>query len=272
MYIAEISCNHGGNYDVCCQMFRDARRAGADVVKIQLFTPDQMTRKRYSPRYVIPDGPWKGRDLYGLYEEAMTPKEWLPHLQDLAVELGVGLMVSVFHPDMVLYCEDYEVEMYKVASPEVGYRDLLEELDFVDKPVFVSTGLATRDELKWIHAKIGNLTFLHCVTEYPASVDECNLLTLLDLAKFKVPVGLSDHSKGLIAPVAATVLGASVIEKHFKITDDCLDAEFSLNPVEFNAMVQACEATKDALGAVSFKGTGRYKRRLVDGDFIRVVE
>lgn len=267
MYIAELSCNHNRDWDICKAMVLRARDSGADVIKIQLFEADQMTLRRYTDRFLIKEGSWRGY-LWDLYCRIMTPKEWLPRI----VELGIPVMVSVFHPDMVDYCLDYGVKLFKVASPEVGYEDLIDELAFLECPVFVSTGCASREEIEFIVGKIKNLTLMHCVSRYPAPISSSNLMTLLDMRKFGIPLGLSDHSTSLVAPVVATVLGAVAIEKHFKIVEDCPDSAFSFNPAQFQAMVCACEDAKASLGSVYYPGGGTYKREWVDGRYVRTVK
>ena len=269
MYVAELSCNHNGDYRLMDRMILEAGKSGADVVKIQLFKPEQMTHRRYSDRYLIPDGLWEGKFLWDLYSEVKTPFAWLPRIQDQCNRCGLGLMVSVFHPDTVDFCEEHGVGMYKIASPEIGYRDLIDSVS--DKLVFVSDGLASEEDLDYVKSKVPDCTYLHCVTEYPAPIASYNLYTLIALARYG-HVGLSDHTNGIVAPVVATALGAVVIEKHFKVEDDCPDSAFSLFPGEFAAMVRTCEMAKDSLGTVKFQGDGRYKRKLVDGKMVRVVK
>jgi len=267
MYVAELSCNHNGDYRLMDRLILAAGKSGADVVKIQLFKPEHMTHRRYSDRYLIPDGPWAGRFLWDLYDQVKTPYAWLERVQGKCQELGLGLMVSCFHPEAVDFCEEHDVKMYKIASPEIGYRDLIDSVS--DKLVFVSDGLATEEDLDYVKSKVPNCTYLHCVTEYPAPISHYNLYTLISLARYG-HVGLSDHTNGIVAPVVATALGAVVIEKHLKVVDDCPDSSFSLFPDEFAAMVKTCEMAKDSLGTVKFQGEGRYKRKLVDGKMVRV--
>ena len=269
MYVAEMSCNHNGDYKLMDVMIVEAAKAGANVIKMQIYEPDEMTVKNYSDKFLIKTGPWRGRYLWDLYRQTRTPWAWLPRVKDKCDELGVGLMVSVFSPEAVDYCEEHQIGMYKIASPEVNYRELVDACR--DKLTFVSTGLASREDLDYVSKTIEKCTYMHCVSRYPAELADCNLYSLVDLRRYG-PVGLSDHSGGIVAAVSATALGAVVIEKHFKLIDDCPDACFSIGPGEFNSMVVACEQVKAALGTVCYRGDGPYKRRMYKDRMVRMAD
>lgn len=270
MYIAELSCNHNQDFKLAKAMVYEFVQAGATAIKIQLYEPQHMTKRNYSKRFIVQDGPWKGMALWDLYERARTPKQWLDPIDDLCRTLHIPLIVSVFHPEMVEYCEDHGVEIYKIASPEVAYYDLIEAL--VDHSVIASCGLASESDIEYLCERLPDVTLMHCVSQYPAAISESNLCTLLDMRKFKRPLGLSDHSCSITIPAVAVVLGAELIEKHVKLTEDCLDASFSLTPHEFGRMVAACETAKLAMGDVRYAEGGRYKRVDVDGEMLRTAE
>lgn len=273
--IAELGANHGQDFNKAKEMIRRAWAAGADSVKVQLFTPEQMTLKRYTDPFRIKEGPWAGRTLYELYQQARMPHEWVPELKGLAEELGMGFIASVYHPDMIPIAESYEIKVYKVASFEVNYTDLLDELAKLNKPVIVSTGAATEKDLDEVAKRIPRerLAFLKCTSQYPAPLEKMNLATIPELARrYGVPIGLSDHSRGPLCATVAVALGASMIEKHFKIDNEGLDAEFSANEKEFNILVSWIRVAEQALGVPNFTPTTtQYKRRLVEGRMVRTV-
>jgi len=245
-------------------MIRSALDLGVDFVKVQVFDADQMTLKRYSPRFKISEGLWHGEYLWDLYDRVRTPRSWLSRIIDL---VGLErLLVSIFHPDD----SDLPVKYFKVASPEIGYEALLYSLE--EKEVFLSTGLASEDEIQNAVDIIPESTLLHCVSKYPASLSDCNISTLLDMRKFGRPLGLSDHSLGFLAAVLSVGYGCQFIEKHMKVTDDCPDAAFSLWPLEFKAMMEAVRSAEEALGVPTYANDGPFKRKWVDGNYVRVVE
>lgn len=263
-FIAELSCNHNGSWRTMESLIRSAASIGCDYVKIQLFEPSDMTLKRYTEQFLIPDGPWKGRYLWDLYEKVKTPKSWLGRIKELVEELEIGLIVSVFSPDTV---EEVGDVMFKVASPEISYEGLLYALQ--GKKVLLSTGLATEEDIEVALEIVNDIVLLHCVSDYPTDLTNCNVSTLLDLRKYDRPLGLSDHSLGFIAPVMAAAYGAEYIEKHLKL-GPCPDEIFSMYPLEFRAMMEAVEAAEKTIGKPIYGG-GRYKRKMVDGEFVRTV-
>jgi sialic acid synthase SpsE len=273
--IAEIGANHSRSLDKTRRMIEAAAAAGASAVKVQLYTPEQMTLQSAAEEFCIREGLWAGSTLWDLYSAAAMPHEWTPELLQLAEERGLAFIASVFHPDMVPVAESYGVPTYKVSSFEIGYKNLLEAVDRTDKPVILSTGTATLDEIGAAVLTFAGkkLALLKCTSCYPAPPDRMNLVTIPDLReRFGVPVGLSDHTTGIVCPVVAVSLGATVIEKHFKIDEDGFDVAFSLDPQQFALMVRSVREAKAALGRVDYTpSTAKYKRREVGGRWLRTV-
>lgn len=278
LIIAELSANHGGRFDRAVELVKAAYWAGADAVKIQLYTPEQMAPQSEAPEFQIEEGPWAG-SLYDLYVKARTPLIWVPRLRELARSLRLAFIISVYHPDMVPTALEFQPDVLKVASQEIAYLDLLDALVKVDKPVIFSTGTAVRDEIEDVVEKFKGreIALLKCVSQYPAPLEAMNLATIPDMVqRFKVPIGLSDHSTGIVAPVVAVSMGASIIEKHLKLArdDECLDAEFSVDPVQFRSMVVTIRAAEAVIGNVSYVPSSlRFKRKLLsDGTWMRTTQ
>jgi N-acetylneuraminate synthase len=262
--VAELSGNHHQRFDEAVKMVRAAAEAGADAVKLQTYTPDTMTIDCDSGHFRIGEGTvWEGRTLYDLYGEAHTPWEWQPKLKEIANGLGVDLFSTPFDLTSVDFLEAMEVPCYKIASFEIVDLPLIRRVAATGKPMIVSTGMATQDEIAEAVATARGagctqLCLLKCTSAYPASPDMMNLRTIPHLAeRFDVVAGLSDHTLSPEVPVAAVALGAKVIEKHF-ILDRARkgpDSTFSLEPGEFKAMVESVRTVEKALGSVSF-GSG----------------
>jgi len=259
--VAELSANHNQNYDQAVQIIHAARDAGADAVKLQTYTADTITLLSDREEFRINAGTlWDGRILYDLYREAYTPWEWQPKLKKVAGDLGLDLFSSPFDATAVDFLEGMDVPAYKVASFELVDIPLIQKMAATGKPLIISTGMATIEEIDEALAaarKAGatQLALLKCTSAYPAPPDEMNLRTIPEMARrFEVPVGLSDHTMGVAAPVAAVALGACIIEKHITLSRSLKgpDSEFSLEPQEFKEMVQAVRSTEQALGKVHF--------------------
>jgi pseudaminic acid synthase len=262
--IAEMSANHGQNFDKAVQLVRAAKDAGANAIKLQTYTPDTLTIDSHRPEFLIGKGSiWEGRNLYELYQEAFTPWEWQPKLKTVAEDLGLHCFSTPFDNSAVDFLEKMNVPAHKIASFELVDTGLLRKVAATGKPVIMSTGMATLAEIDEAvrtlrQAGCTQLALLKCTSAYPAPPGEMNLRTIPHLAEaFGVPVGLSDHTLGIAAPVAAVSLGACIIEKHFTLyrSDGGPDAAFSLEPAEFKAMVQAVREAEQALGTVSYKPT-----------------
>jgi len=273
--IAEIGANHGKDLAKTRRMIKAAAACGATAVKVQLYTAEQMTRPSDEEKFLIREGLWAGTSLWDLYSRAAMPLEWTPELMQLAESLGLAFVASVFHPAMIPVAESYGIERYKVSSFEIGYKNLLEALASVGKPVILSTGTATLNEIGAAVSYFArkNVSLLKCVSQYPAPPDAMNLVTIPDMAsRFGCPVGLSDHTTGIVCPVVAVSLGASLIEKHFKIDEDGFDVAFSLDPQQFAQMVQAVREAHASLGRVDYTpSTAKYKRKEVAGQWVRTV-
>lgn len=255
--IAEMSANHGHDFQKAIDIIKAAKDAGADAVKLQTYTPDTMTIDCAEPPFIIGKGTiWEGRNLYELYGEAYTPWEWQPQLKQLAEELGMHLFSTPFDNTAVDFLEEMNVPCHKVASFEIVDIPLLKRIAATRKPVIMSTGMASFDEIDeavdaLMAGGCSGLTLLKCTSSYPARVEDMNLRGIPYLAsRYGVPAGLSDHTIGPVVPIAAVAIGACVVEKHFTISraDGGPDSAFSLEPDEFRAMVDAVRATEKALG------------------------
>lgn len=258
--IAEMSANHNQDFEQALRIIEAAKEAGADAVKIQTYTPDTLTIDCDNEYFRIQGTPWEGKNLYQLYGEAYTPWNWQPKLKEKADELGLTLFSTPFDASSVDFLEDMDVPAYKVASFEIVDIPLLKKIAATGKPVIMSTGMATLAEIdEAVQTLLRNgcvdLALLKCVSAYPASPEEMHLATISHLAEaFGVATGLSDHTLGIAVPVAAVSLGATIIEKHFTISRSCSgpDSRFSLEPKEFQAMVQGVREAEQAVGQVSY--------------------
>ena len=262
--VAELSANHNQDFERVLRLVHAAKQAGADAVKLQTYTPDTITIASDRECFRIGGGTlWDGRTLYELYTQAHTPWDWQPKLKQVADELGLHLFSSPFDATAVDFLEAMHVSAYKVASCELVDLPLIEKLARTGKPLIMSSGMATFEEIAEALAaarKAGakQIALLRCTSAYPAPVDEMNLRTIPELARrFEVPVGLSDHTMGIAIPIAATALGASIIEKHLTLSRALggPDAEFSLEPHEFKEMIEAVRLSERALGCVQFGPT-----------------
>ncbi|MFH0770607.1 MAG: pseudaminic acid synthase [Candidatus Peregrinibacteria bacterium] len=262
--IAEMSANHGQSEEKAVEIIRAMKEAGADAVKLQTYTPDTMTIRCDRPEFCIGKGTlWEGKTLHALYGEAYTPWEWQPRLKHLAGELGMDCFSTPFDATAADFLEKMDVPAYKIASFELVDLPLIEHAARKRKPMILSTGMATAEEIRDAVDTIraaGNdhICLLKCTSAYPSPPEEMNLRTIPDMAeRFSVPVGLSDHSLSVTIPVAAAALGACVIEKHFCLSRSKPgpDAAFSLEPEEFKQMVDAVRTAERALGTVTYERT-----------------
>jgi N-acetylneuraminate synthase len=259
--IAELSANHNQDFDQAVKIIQAAKAAGADAVKLQTYTPDTITMRSDREEFRIGGGTlWDGRNLYELYDEAYTPWDWQPKLKRVANDLGMDLFSSPFDAGAVDFLEEINVPAYKVASFELVDIPLIQKMASTRKPLIMSTGMAEIEEIDEAmqaarDAGATEIALLKCTSAYPASPDGMNLRTIPELArKYNVPAGLSDHTMGTAAPVAAVALGACIIEKHLTISrsDFGPDSAFSLQPDEFKAMVDAVRVAERALGQIKF--------------------
>jgi N-acetylneuraminate synthase len=269
--VAEISANHGGDFERAARLVRAAANAGADAVQVQTYTPDTLTIDCSSECFCIGgEGPWAGRTLYDLYAEAHMPWEWQPELKQFADEIGIHFLSTPFDAQAVAFLSAMQVPAFKIASFELVDTGLLRAVAETGRPVIASTGMATPDEIGEAVAMLcgagaDQVALLKCTSAYPAPADEMNLRAIPRLAEqFDVVAGLSDHSRGDAAAVASVALGACIIEKHFTLSrvDGGPDAAFSVQPEEFAAMVQAIRTVERALGTATLEPTsGEQERR-----------
>lgn len=261
--IAEMSANHAGSLDKAFEIVEAASKAGADCVKVQTYTADTITIDSDAPAFKIHGGLWDGYNLHDLYKEAYTPWEWMEPIKNKCRECGVDFLSSPFDPTAVDYLENIGIEGYKIASFEAVDIPLIKYIASKHKPIIMSVGMASREEiteaLDAIHSQ-GNdkVVILKCCNVYPTVSSDLNLKTIPDMiSNFNVPVGLSDHSMGYAAAVGAAALGAKVIEKHFCLSRELktADSAFSMEPDEYKSMVDNVRAVTTALGKVYYGPT-----------------
>ena len=268
--IAEMSANHNGSIENAKKVIQMAKRCGADAVKMQSYTPDTITLNSDNADFQIQSGLWEGKNLYELYEQAHTPFEWHFELFEFAKSIGIMLFSSPFDETAVDLLENLNTPAYKIASFEVVDLPLIERVAQTKKPLIMSTGMASEEEIGEALevARTSGCTdvlLLHCVSGYPAPEDEYNLRTVIDLEnKFKVPIGLSDHTLTNTTSIAAVALGAVAIEKHVTLDrtgggpDDC----FSLEEAELRHLCVETKIAWSSLGAVNYSHTDSEKHNI----------
>ncbi|MCE7055301.1 pseudaminic acid synthase [Algoriphagus sp. AGSA1] len=268
--IAEMSANHGNDYEIAVRTIEEMAKCGANAVKVQTYTADSLTlnvdNEYFGPRK---QGLWKGQKPYDVFKEGAMPYEWQPRLKMVAEDLGLEFFSSPFDFEAVDFLEKMGVSRYKIASFEITDIPLIEYTASKKKPMIISTGVAELVDIERavnICRKVGNedITLLKCTSEYPATADQANLLTIPNLRDtFGVKVGVSDHSMGSTIPIVAVSLGASVVEKHF-ILDRTLggpDSGFSMEPHEFADMVIAIREAEASLGQITYQVSPESKLR-----------
>ncbi len=269
--IAEMSANHAGSLERAKEIIRAAKECGADCVKIQTYTPDTLTIDCSNEYFQVKNGTWEGENLYGLYGKAYTPWEWQEQLKAEAQKVGIDFLSTPFDKSAVDFLEDLGLAFYKIASFEMVDLPLIEYVASKGKPIIMSTGMATVEEIKEaVEAvyKTGNrqLVIMKCSSAYPAEPADMHLKTIQDMiGRFRIPVGLSDHSMGSFSAVTAVALGASVIEKHFCISReiDNPDASFSMTPAEFKEMVADIRRVEQAIGVPTYGVSQQEKSSMV---------
>jgi len=269
--VAEISANHNQSFENAEKIIHAAKKAGADAVKLQTYTPETMTLDCEREDFQIPsDSIWSGKKLFELYAEAYTPWDWHPKLQRIAHDCGLDFFSTPFDVTAVDFLENLRIPVFKVASFEIVDLPLLKKIAGTGKPVIVSTGMSSLAEIDEAVATLKNegtkdIALLKCTSAYPASPSGMNLLTIPYLSEsYNVPIGLSDHSLGGHVAVAAVTLGANIVEKHFILSrsDGGPDSSFSMEPVEFANMVAAIRDVEQALGGISFEPTSEEQKSL----------
>ncbi|UTJ06366.1 pseudaminic acid synthase [Arcobacter roscoffensis] len=267
--IAELSANHNGNLQNALDTIKAAKEIGANAIKLQTYRADTITLNCKKDEFKISqDTLWDGKYLYDLYEEAHTPWEWHKQLFDYAKEIDIIIFSSPFDKTAIDLLEDLDTPAYKIASFEITDYELIRYAASKMKPIIISTGIATIDEIQDavdICKSVGNdkIVLLKCTSAYPAPLDDANLLTIPNMkSTFSVEVGFSDHTIGSTAPIVATTLGAKVIEKHF-ILDKSIggpDSEFSMEKEDFSKMIKEIRNTEKLLGKVDYKLTEKRKK------------
>lgn len=268
--IAEMSANHAGNIENAFRIIEEAKKAGADCVKIQTYTADTLTIDCDSEAYRIKGGLWDGYNYYRLYKEAYTPWEWQPALKAKCEEAGVDFLSTPFDKTAVDFLEDMGTEFYKIASFELVDLPLISYTAAKGKPMIISCGMGSEEEIEEaLEAcrKQNNerIVLLKCCSQYPARYEDMRLSVIADMRKrFGVPVGLSDHSMGSLAPVAAVALGAKVIEKHVCLSRgmENPDAAFSMEIEEFAKMAEDVRNAEKMLGQPGYALTEQEKNGL----------
>ena len=259
--IAELSANHNGSLQTALETIKAAKECGATAIKLQTYTADTLTLNCKNDDFMVDGGTlWDGKSLYELYEWATTPWEWHKELFEYARSLDIDIFSTPFDKSAVDFLEQFNPSAYKIASFEITDYELVRYVASKQKPIIISTGIATIDEILDvvnICKKEGNenIVLLKCTSQYPAPLEEANLKTISNMKEtFGVEVGFSDHTLGVTAPIVAVTLGAKVIEKHF-ILDKSIggaDCEFSLDKKEFKLLVDVIRDTEKLLGVVNY--------------------
>jgi pseudaminic acid synthase len=258
--IAELSGNHKGSLEQALLMIDSAAATGVDAIKIQTYSADTITLDHDAPEFKIEGGLWAGRTLYDLYQEAHTPWIWHSALFERAKQNGITLFSSPFDISAIDLLESLGCPAYKIASFEINDIGLISAAAKTNKPIIMSTGLATLNEIEEAVSTIEEaggtqLALLHCISGYPTPIEDCNLRTVADLcARFDFPIGLSDHTIDNTASNTAIALGASIIEKHFTLdkSDGSVDAAFSLEPEGFKYLKSETTRVHKALGVAGY--------------------
>ena len=262
--ICELSGNHNGSLERALALVDAAAKTGCDAIKLQTYTPDTITLDCDREEFKIKGGLWDGRTLFDLYKDAYTPFEWHEALFARAASHGVTMFSSPFDDTAVDLLESLKAPAYKIASFELIDLPLVAYVASKQKPMIMSTGMANAKEIADAVAVArehgtGEIVLLHCVSNYPADISDAHVRTVPSLgATYGCVCGLSDHTMGSAASVAAIALGGAVIEKHFTLAraDGGPDSGFSLEPDEFAALVRDCKNAHKALGQVHYDTLG----------------
>ena len=259
--IAEMSANHGGKLENALKIVEEVKAAGADCLKIQTYTADTLTIPCDKECFKIKGGLWDGYTFYDLYKEAYTPWEWQKAIKDKCDEVGIDFLSTPFDNTAVDFLEELEIEFYKIASFELVDIPLIEYVASKGKPIIMSCGMASIEEIEEAIAacyRYNNkqIVLLKCCSQYPAKYEDMNVSVITDMKdRFGLPVGLSDHSMGSLASVVAVSLGAQVIEKHVCLNKEIesADSGFSMEMKDYRQLVE------DINNAVIIKGQPTYE-------------
>lgn len=244
--LAEISCNHNGSLQEALELIKVAKNCGADAVKIQAYTPDEMTINSGMDDFIIKNGIWKGMSLYKLYEKTHTPLEWLPELFNYAKEINTPLFSSVFGPKSLEALEKVNCPAYKIASFELNDTNLIRLVAEIGKPMILSTGVATESEIDRAidiicveHSIYPHV--MYCISKYPAKFFDFDLERLIRFGELYHHLGFSDHTLNSLAAQLAVSHGVTLLEKHLTLNSQTEDGKFSLLPHEFKNYVRDCK-------------------------------
>ena len=263
--VAEMSGNHNQSLSRALKIVEKAAECGADAIKLQTYRADTMTLKSNKKEFMITDKKsiWKNESLYDLYNKAHTPWDWHVPIMKKAREKGIICFSAPFDTTAVEFLEDLDCPAYKIASFENNHYPLIEKVAKTGKPIIISTGMASYEELKNVlkiikQNKCKNFMLLKCTSAYPSSPKETNLKTIVDMKKkFKCPIGLSDHTLGIGSSIGAISFGACLIEKHFTLdrSDGGVDSSFSMDPTELKLLVEESERAWESIGQISYGPT-----------------
>lgn len=274
--IAEVSANHNGKFETALRLIEEAKKAGADAVKLQTYKPDTITLNCDSEDFVIRGGLWNGCTLYELYEEAHMPWDWHKPLFDHACKLGITIFSSPFDITAIDLLEDLNAPAYKIASFEAVDLPLIKYAASTGKPIIISTGLADAEEIQEAidaasEGGCKQLALLHCVSGYPAPAEDYNLRTIPDMIeRFGLVTGLSDHTLDNTTAITSVAMGASIIEKHFTLDRNGggPDDSFSLEPADLAALCLCAKTAWQSLGKIDYgrksseQGNAQFRRSL----------
>jgi pseudaminic acid synthase len=276
--VAELSGNHCQDINIAKQLIREAAKSGVDAIKLQTYRADTITLNSDLPDFQVSEegSLWRGETLHGLYSKAYTPWEWHRELFDLANELGLVAFSSPFDETAVDFLEALNVPCYKIASFELNHTPLLEAVAHTGKPIILSTGMAEIEEISEALEVLrsngtSEIVLLKCTSTYPAPSSEANLAVIADMkSQFSVPVGLSDHARGIGVSLTGIALGACLIERHLYLPEyaDAVDAGFSSTPAEFEVLCREALNVRDCIGSVRYgpsdseKNSLKYRRSL----------
>jgi pseudaminic acid synthase len=261
--VAELSANHNQKINTAIESIKEAKRIGADAIKIQTYTADTMTIDSKKEDFIIKGTIWDNRDLYGLYKEAYTPWEWHEKLFEVAKEIGIIIFSTAFDKSSVDFLENLNVPAYKIASFEITDIPLIKYVASKKKPIIISTGIADRKDIELALNTIRNegnedIILLKCTSSYPSPLEESNLKSITSYRdEFNVIPGISDHTLGNICPIVAVSLGARFVEKHFILDKEIQgpDSKFSMDSKEFESMIQDIRKVEKSLGEITFVPT-----------------
>ncbi|MCX6165449.1 MAG: pseudaminic acid synthase [Ignavibacteriae bacterium] len=279
--VAELSANHNHDFEIAVKTIKAAKKAGADAIKLQTYTPDTLTINVNNDYFKINKNTlWDGQTLYELYKEAYTPWEWQPKLKKVADDIGLICFSTPFDKTAVDFLEKLQMPAFKIASFEINDISLIEYIASKGKPVILSTGIAALNDIEDALTTIRktgneNIALLKCTSAYPAPYEEANLKTIADMSeRFNVIPGLSDHTLGTSVAIASVALGAKIIEKHFILNRKLggPDSEFSIEPDEFKFMVKSIREVEKAIGEVNYEISEKVEKNRIFARSLFIVE